>query len=221
MKLDKNEIRHRIAKRIAEEFMRDDSINVINLGVGIPTLVADYVERDKMFIQTENGMLGVGEKASEEMEDRNLINAGRIPITETKGCSYFDSATSFGMIRGGHIDATAIGALEVDEEGSVANWIVPNTKQLGVGGAMDLVTGVKKVFIATRHTTSSGASKLVKKCTLPITGHHQVDVVVTELAVFHFIDKKMVLKDHYPDVSIETIKKHTEADFEIDLYEKK
>lgn len=215
MNFDDKEAKKRIAKRVAQEFIEDDTIEVINLGVGIPTLVANYIDNSKICIQTENGMLGVGPEPAQEEADDNLINAGRIPVSETKGCSYFDSAISFGMINGGHIDATAIGALQVDEGANIANWRLPNSKQLGVGGAMDLVSGVKKVVIATRHTTKTGEPKIVKKCSSPVTGFNKASLIVTELAVFEFINNTLTLKQKFPDVSIDTVKSLTEADFKV------
>ena len=145
--------------------------------------------------------------------DRRLINAGREPVTETAGCSYFDSAVSFGMIRGGHIDATVIGAFEVDEEGSIANWIIPNGRQLGVGGAMDLVAGARQVVVAMPHTGSDGRSKLVSRCTLPVTGFHEADLVVTELALFRFVQRRMVLCEIAPEIDLDGLKAMTEARF--------
>jgi 3-oxoacid CoA-transferase B subunit len=145
--------------------------------------------------------------------DRRLINAGREPVTETPGCSYFDSATSFGMIRGGHIDATVIGAFEVDEEGSIANWIIPNGRQLGVGGAMDLVAGARQVVVAMPHTASDGSPKLVRRCSLPVTGYHEADLVVTELGVFRFLEDGMVLTEIAPEIDLEGLRGLTEAHF--------
>ncbi len=210
-----DEARVRIARRIAREFLEANRKLVINLGVGIPTMVANHVQNGKVFIQAENGMLGVGRLATGDQIDRQLINAGRQPVTETPGCSYFDSATSFGMIRGGHVDATVIGAFQVDEEGNVANWINPNGKQLGVGGAMDLVTGAKMVIVAMQHSTKDGKAKLVKRCTMPITGFSEVDMVVTELGVFLFVEGKIVLEEIAPEVSLETLTALTEAQFTV------
>lgn len=207
--------KERIAKRIADEFNKEDRILIINLGVGIPTLVTNYITSSGIFIQTENGMLGVGPIADPDKSDSNLINAGRQPVTETKGCSYIDSATAFGMIRGGHIDATVIGAFEVDENANIANWIIPNGKQLGVGGAMDLVSGVKKVIVAMQHVNKNGKAKIVKNCTLPITGVGVADMIVTELAVFYFINGRLILAEIAPEVSLEDIKSLTEAEFEV------
>ncbi len=213
--ISKKHIRTRIARRIANEFMAQSRSLIINLGVGIPTLVADFIKCDDIYIQTENGMLGVGPKAEDSAIDRRLINAGREPVTELSGCCFFDSATSFGMIRGGHIDATVIGAFEVDQEGNIANWVIPNGRQLGVGGAMDLVSGAKQVVVAMQHRDSKGRSKLVSKCTLPITGANEVDLVVTELGVFRFVEGRMVLEEIAPEVDVEYLQSITEADFKI------
>ncbi|WP_432667434.1 3-oxoacid CoA-transferase subunit B [Wukongibacter baidiensis] len=214
--LSNEEAKIRIVKRIANEFNGKDKMMFINLGVGTPTLVADYINDKNIFIQAENGMLGVGPKADEDNYDDQIINAGRHVVTEMPGCCYFDSATSFGMIRAGHIDATVLGAFEVDEKGNIANWIIPNGKQLGVGGAMDLVAGVKKVIIAMRHTDKHKNPKIKKQCKLPITGYGEADMVVTELAVFTFEDGKMFLREIAPEVTLEKLKELTEADFIVD-----
>lgn len=203
----------RIARRIAEEFAGAGHGLVINLGVGIPTLVANYIQKADVFIQAENGILGVGPLAVGERIDRQLINAGRQPVTETPGCSYFDSAASFGMIRGGHVDATVIGAFQVDQDGNIANWIIPNGKQLGVGGAMDLITGARQVIIGMQHTTRDGKPKLVKRCTLPVTGFAEADLVVTELGLFAFEDGKLILREIAPEVTVEALTALTEAAF--------
>ncbi len=213
--LPEDKAKQRIAWRIAQEFNKTKCPLFINLGVGIPTMVADYIDNDQVFLQAENGMLGLGPAAEEGKKDSMLINAGRIPITETPGCSYFDSCTSFGMIRGGHVDATVIGAFEVDQEGNVANWIIPNGKQLGVGGAMDLVAGARKVYIAMTHTTKKGAPKIIPSCTLPVTGYGEVDVVVTEFALFRFREGRMVLEEIASEVTLEELKAMTTADYEV------
>ncbi len=210
-----SDARKRIAKRIAGFFTAQQRRLVINLGVGIPTMVADHVEGENIFVQAENGMLGVGKLAEGEQIDRQLINAGRQPVTETLGCSYFDSATSFGMIRGGHVDATVIGAFQVDEAGNIANWINPNGKQLGVGGAMDLVTGARQVIVGMQHNTRDGKAKLVKRCTMPITGFAEVDLVVTELGLFSFAQGRLVLEEIAPEVSLEELITLTDAHFEV------
>lgn len=213
--LEKEEANNRIAKNIASLFNDAKEITIINLGVGLPTTVANYVKNEKVFIQAENGMLGVGSIAEGADIHPQLINAGRQPVKQTPGCAFFDSATSFGMIRGGHIDATVLGAFEVDQEGNVANWIIPNGKMFGVGGAMDLVVGANKVIIAMMHT-SKGEPKLIKKCTLPVTGYGEVDVVVTELGMFFFEDKKIILKKIAPEINVEYLRKNTGFEFEVD-----
>lgn len=215
-KLSEEQARIRIARRIAREFVARNRELVINLGVGIPTMVANHIPQGtRIFIQAENGILGVGPIAQGDKIDRQLINAGRQPVTETPGCCYFDSATSFGMIRGGHVDATVIGALQVDQEGSIANWIIPNGKQLGVGGAMDLVTGAKQVIVGMQHTTREGKPKLVAQCSLPITGFYECDMVVTELALFTFEDHHMILKEIAPEITLEELRAVTDADFAV------
>ena len=213
--ISEDEAKVRIAKRIARHFLEHGRKLIINLGVGIPTMVANYIRGGNIFIQAENGILGVGPLAEGDKIDRQLINAGRQPVTETPGCSYFDSATSFGMIRGGHVDATVIGAFEVDEEGNISNWVIPNGKQLGVGGAMDLVTGAKQVIVGMQHTTKDGKSKLVKRCRLPVTGFGEVDLVVTELGVFAFDARRLVLKEIAPEISLEALTAITEARFQV------
>jgi 3-oxoacid CoA-transferase B subunit len=212
--IDKDTSSSRIAKNIATLFNDVEEITILNLGVGIPTQVANYITNDNVFIQAENGMLGVGPIAVGDEIHPQLINAGRQPVKETPGCAFFDSSTSFGMIRGGHIDATVIGAFEVDQHGNVANWIIPNGKMLGVGGAMDLVVGAKKVIIALMHT-SKGKSKLLKECTLPITGFGEVDVVVTELAMFFFENGKIILKAIAPEVDVDYVRSVTEFEFTV------
>ena len=212
---DQETAKKRIAQRIAREFseMSKDRNIFVNLGVGIPTMVADYIESKKVFLQAENGMLGVGPAACEGECDPLLINAGRIKVTETPGCSYFDSSVSFGMIRGGHVDSTVIGAFEVDQVGNVANWIIPNGKMLGVGGAMDLVTGAKKVYIAMQHVSKKGVPKLLTKCKLPITGYGKVFTVVTEYALFRFRERKMYLEEISSKITLEELKSITPAEY--------
>ena len=213
--IPEEEAKKRIAKRISKEFTASDEEVTINLGVGIPTLVVNYIDTNNVYIQTENGMLGVGPIACEGQMDINLINAGRQPVTETMGCCYIDSATAFGMIRGAHIDSTVIGAFEVDQEANIANWIIPNGKQLGVGGAMDLISGVKKVIVAMQHTNKNGKPKIVKKCSLPITGVGAADMIVTELAVFCFENGRLTLEEIAPEATIYIIRDLTEAEFEV------
>jgi 3-oxoacid CoA-transferase B subunit len=212
--LDKDAVTRRIAKNIAALFNQAEDVAIINLGVGIPTEVANFINNDNVFIQAENGMLGVGPVAAGDEIHPQLINAGRQPVKQTPGCCFFDSCASFGMIRGGHIDATVLGAFEVDGHGNVANWIIPNGKMLGVGGAMDLVTGARRVIIAMQHT-SGGETKLVKECTLPVTGYGQVDVVVTEMAMFFFENKKIVLKYIAPELDVDYVRGNTGFEFSV------
>ena len=183
--LNKEEAEARIAKNVAYLFKDAEDTVVLNLGVGIPTRVSNYITNKNVFIHAENGMLGVGALAKEGEVHPKLINASRQPVVETSGCAYIDSCTAFGMIRGGRVDATVLGAYQVDEQANVANWIIPNGKQLGVGGAMDLIVGAKVVIIAMMHTNKD-KMKLIKSCTLPVTGYGEVDIIVTEMAVFYF-----------------------------------
>lgn len=194
----------RIAKNVAALVNGTDRPYVMNLGVGIPTQVSNYIKNENVYIQAENGMLGVGPIAEGEQIHPQLINAGRQPVCQTDGCVFLDSVESFAMIRGGHVDATVLGAFQVDEQANVANWTIPGGKQLGVGGAMDLVSGAETVIIAMTHT-NRGRLKLVKECTLPITGRGEADVIVTELAVFRFEDGGWVLRKLAPDVTREEL----------------
>lgn len=213
MLLSTEEAKVRIAKKIAE-LLPDGGF--VNLGVGIPTMACNYLpEGKKLIIQTENGMLGVGPAPANGEECPNLINASRKPITETPGCAYFDSAASFAMIRSGRIDVTVIGAIEVAENGDLANWALPGTGVLGPGGAMDLVTGVKEVIVATQHVAKNGKSKLVKKCSVPLTGLGVVNTIVTEFAVFRVIKCKLVLCEYTEDVTLDDIKKMTDAEYSV------
>lgn len=208
------DVRNRIAKKVAE-LLPDGGF--VNLGVGIPTQAVNYLPASKkIFIQTENGMLGVGPapKTDEEVVP-NLINASRQPVTETPGCCYFDSASSFAMIRSGRMDATVIGAIQVSERGDLANWALPGKGVLGPGGAMDLVVGVKEVIVATQHVANNGRHKLVKDCTVPITGLEVVNILVTEFAVFKFINKKMILTEYASDVTLDDIKAMTSAEYKV------
>jgi len=205
----------RIARRIACEFQPSDNMFFVNLGVGIPTMVADYVDNPYVFFQSENGMLGVGPLADGEKIDPQLINASRKNVIETDGCSYFDSAVSFGMIRGGHLDVTVLGAYEVDEKGYIANWNIPDSKQLGVGGAMDLITGSKRVIIAMQYFNKEGKSKLKAKCTLPITGWASNILIVTEIAVFSLIKGHLSLEELDPKTNLAELQALTDAKFEV------
>jgi 3-oxoacid CoA-transferase B subunit len=203
----------RIAKRIALELGNDW---VVNLGVGIPTMVADCLPAGKrLFIHSENGILGVGPSPSPDNVIPNLINAGRKPITAIAGASYFDSALSFGMIRGGHIDATVIGALQVSQEGDLANWKVPGKDVLGPGGAMDLVVGAREVVVAMQHVAKDGTPKIVRRCTMPITAYRAVHLLVTEYAMFRFACGRMILVERTADTPLEKIRSLTDADYEV------
>lgn len=204
-----------IAKYIAKVFNGKDEETYVNLGVGTPTMVSNYVENDYICVQAENGILDVGPEAEEDEVDPRLIDAGRNKVTENPGTSYFNSATSFGMIRGGHIDFTVVGAFEVDEEGNLANWTIPNSGYLGVGGAMDLVTGAKNVIISMQHSRK-GKPKLKKECSLPLTGLNVVDKVVTELAVFSFEEDGLVLKKKAPNTTVKDVRDLTGAEFVVE-----
>lgn len=210
MALDKNQI----AKRIAQEL--EDGYYV-NLGIGIPTLVANYVpEGIEVVLQSENGLLGIGPFPTEAELDADLINAGKQTVTYAKGASFFDSATSFAMIRGGHVDFTVLGAFEVSEKGDIASWKIPGKLVKGMGGAMDLVAGAKNIIVAMRHTDKYGNSKILKNCTLPLTGVSCVKKVVTDLAVLEVTDKGFKLLERAPGMSVEEIQKATEAELIIE-----
>ncbi len=206
------DIKEIIAKRAAQELKDGD---VVNLGIGIPTMVADYVDHDKdITFQTENGCVGIGPAAEEGKEDFDLSNAGSIYATLRPGASFCDSATSFALIRGGHIDAVILGAMEVDEKGNIANWKVPGKKVAGMGGAMDLVSGAKRVIVTMGHT-QNGESKILKGCTLPLTAKGVVDTLITELAVFKFPNGKITLVEHAPDTNVEELRRTTKANFAV------
>jgi acetate CoA/acetoacetate CoA-transferase beta subunit len=203
-----------IAARAAHE-LKDGQI--INLGIGLPTLVANYVPADvDVIIQTENGAIGVGPRPEHGCEDRDRANAGNQPITLICGGSYFDSATSFGMIRGGHLDATFLGTLQVDQEGNIANWTVPGKMLAGMGGAMDLITGAKVVHIVTEHCSKDGASKLMKKCTFPLTGAKECDVIITERALFRrYPDRGFVLEEVAVGYTLDDIAACTDMEYAV------
>ncbi len=198
-----------IAKRIAKE-LQDGYY--VNLGIGIPTLVANYVpEGIEVILQSENGLLGIGPYPFEDQVDADLINAGKQTVTTTKGSSFFDSAMSFGMIRSGRVDLTVLGAMEVADNGDIANWKIPGKMVKGMGGAMDLVASAKNIIVAMQHVNKAGESKLLKQCSLPITGLACVKKVVTELGVFNITDQGFELLEYAPGVTIDYIKSKTEG----------
>jgi len=210
MALTKNQIAQRIAQEIKNSY-------VVNLGIGIPTLVSNYIPDDKnIMLHSENGLLGIGPFPFKGDEDADLINAGKQTITAVKGASFFSSADSFAMIRGGHIDLSVLGALQVDQEGSVANWMVPKKMVKGMGGAMDLVAGAKKIIIAMQHTDKNGGAKLLKKCTLPLTGLNVAHRIVTDIAVIDIVEGEgFVLKETAQGVSAEQVQDLTDAPIKI------
>ncbi|KGG79839.1 acetate CoA-transferase [Caloranaerobacter azorensis H53214] len=207
--MDKQRAREIIAKRVAKELKDGD---VVNLGIGLPTMVANYIpDGIDIILQSENGFIGLGPAPKSGEEDKDLINAGGQPVTIKPGGAFFDSATSFAIIRGGHVDATVLGALQVDEKGNLANWMIPGKMVPGMGGAMDLVVGAKKVIIAMEHT-AKGKPKILKECTLPLTAAGQVNLIITEMAVIEVTERGLVLKELGPEATIEDVKANTEAD---------
>jgi 3-oxoacid CoA-transferase subunit B len=207
--LDKNGIAKRIAKEVRDGYY-------VNLGIGIPTLVANFVRDDiSVEFQSENGVLGMGPFPYEGEEDADVINAGKQTITTLPGASFFDSATSFNMIRGQHVDLTILGAMEVSEQGDIANWKIPGKMVKGMGGAMDLVASAENIIVAMMHTNRAGESKLLKRCSLPLTGVACVKKIVTNLAVLEVTPKGFLLLEHAPGVSIEQIKAATEGNLQV------
>ncbi|MTI59603.1 MAG: CoA transferase subunit B [Firmicutes bacterium] len=202
--------REKIARRVAREFEDGD---LVNLGIGMPTMVADYIEDDvEIILHSENGFVGLGPAPVEGEEDKDITNAGGQPVTIKNCGAFFDSVSSFMIIRGGHLDATVLGALQVDQEGNLANWMIPGKMVPGMGGAMDLTVGARRVIVATQHVTKKGQAKILKKCNLPLTARKEVDLIVTELAVMEFTEKGLVLKEIAKGVDVEEVIKKTEAE---------
>ena len=209
MALNKDQIAQRIAKELKDGFY-------VNLGIGIPTLVANYVPKDiEIMLQSENGLLGMGEFPTEENVDADLINAGKQTVTCAKGAAFFDSADSFAMIRGGHVDLTVLGAFEVDQKGNIASWMIPGKLVKGMGGAMDLVAGAENIIVAMTHANKHGVSKVLKNCTLPLTGVQCVKKIVSDLAILELREGKFHLLERAPGVSVEEIQEKTDAELVI------
>ena len=210
MEMDANQKRVLIARRIAQELRDGD---VVNLGIGLPTMVGGFLPPGvNVTLQSENGFVGLGPNPVPGAEDYDLVNAGGQPVTILPGGAFFDSAESFAIIRGGHVDVTVLGALEVDASGNLANWMVPGKMVPGMGGAMDLVVGAKRVIVATLHVTKDGEPKLLKKCRLPLTATNQVNLVVTDMGVFEIKDGSMIMLEKNPEFTIDEIRAATEAD---------